>query len=154
VAAPAVPSTFAGSYACASQIDVLDDTGSTKDYAVGGGNGTLVVSQVGTNVTAVYGGDPFLTGTMSLTPTTDGIATAALDQRLSALCLAPIATTPGGGPSQTLQPLPLTAGALTAIGDGTVLLSFAGASGTGSACPGAQTAGTLICTLSEDAGSP
>jgi hypothetical protein len=154
VPASAVLSTFAGTYACTSQIDVFDAVSGMSDYSVGGGNGTLVVTQVGTNVTAAYGGDTFLTGTMSLTLTASGIATAVADQRLSALCLAPISTTPGGGPPQTLQPLPLNAGALTAIGDGTMLLSFAGTPGTGSACPGAQTAGTLICVLSEDAGAP
>jgi hypothetical protein len=141
----AAPPVFpTGVYTCQSSLEVTGTYQSEQFESVGGGNGTLTLTQSGVVVTAAYTGDTFLNGTLQFDATTGGSAEPiAGDQILSVTCFAPfpqVATQP--------QPLSLASGSLTADGT-TVFLSFSGTaepSGTPTACDGLRVPGTLTCT--------
>jgi hypothetical protein len=66
-------------------------------------------------------------------------ANAEAGQILMAPCMVPTGTHPP-------EPLPIAAGALAII-DSTLFLSFAGTMAASSSCPGAQVAGSVICSM-------
>jgi hypothetical protein len=125
----------AGDYACTSQLGTHTKIGATESYVTSGGNGTLSLTQTGAHLTATYGGDAEVTGTIDLTVSTASVALGSAGQTLTALC--------GIGPDT--GELPVTASTLTVEG-GTVFLSFAGTTSASSSCPGTQVTGTLVCT--------
>jgi hypothetical protein len=141
----ASPELPVGSYACRADFEAYEDVAGEKEYSAGGATGTLTLTQTGTAVTADYEGDMYVAGTMHLAATTATTAIADENQTLSALCTLPINDGTGGGPSQTLQVLPVGAGSLSVVGP-TLFLSFAGTMGAGSACAGASMGGSLVCT--------
>ncbi len=133
-----------GQYTCSSQLAVFDEVGGVKEYVVGGSEaGTLSLAQSGAEVTVQYTGDTSVGASLRFLPTTDTSAFAEAGQSLSVPCLVPL-DLGGGGPPQTLQTLPVAAGSLS-VNDSTLVLSFFGTMGADSTCPGAQTAGSLLC---------
>jgi hypothetical protein len=138
--APAAPLP-AGQYACKSQVEARAQVGGIDMFVAGGGSGTLTLTQDGTNVSAQYAGDPSLAGTLTLGMTTSTTASADAGQALMAPCTVPASTA-----MQTPAPLPIAAGAL-AVSESTLFLSFAGTMTDSSSCPGAQVAGSVICSM-------
>jgi hypothetical protein len=106
---------------------------------VGGASGTLTLTEDGARVTAQYSGDTALAGTLRFHAKTSTAAGAEAGQTLMAPCTVP------GLPSRTADMLRIAAGSLTVI-DSTLFLSFAGAMADDSSCPGAQVAGSVICS--------
>jgi hypothetical protein len=137
---PPVTPLPAGEYACNSQVETHAQIDGIDHFVAGGGSGTLTLAQEGAKGSAQYAGDSSLAGTLSLSITTSTTANAEAGQTLMAPCVVPL---PG---TQTPEPLPIAAGAL-AISDSTLFLSFAGTMAASSACPGAQVAGSVICSL-------
>jgi hypothetical protein len=140
---PPAPKLPVGRYACSSQVEAYERVNGIGEYSAGGGSGTLTLTQDGAEVTAQYRDDSSLAGTLHLVATTSTTANAAAGQTLMTPCTVPIGT--GSGPSKTPETLPITAGSLT-ISDSTLFLSFAGTMAAGSSCPGAQVAGSVICS--------
>jgi hypothetical protein len=144
-AAPSlVPDFPVGSYACSSQIGTYYESGGTKQFVASGSDkGTLTLTQTGSDVTAAYSADSFITGTLHFAVTTATTAKAAAGQSLTTPCEVPVSVG-GPPPSQTPETLPLAAGSLML--DGSMLfLPFTGAMDPSSSCAGAQKAGSLIC---------
>ena len=92
-------------------------------------------------MSAQYAGDSSLAGTLSLGVTTAATASADAGQTMMAPCMVPIPTG-----TQTPGLLSIAAGAL-AIDESTLFLSFAGTMAASSSCPGAQVAGSVICSM-------
>jgi hypothetical protein len=141
--APAVTQLPVGQYSCSTQVETYDQVNGINQYVAGGASGTLTLTQNGAQVTAQYSGDPSLAGTLRLATTSSTTASVAAGQTLMAPCMVPVAT--GIMPPQTPEPLPIAAGSLSIVGS-TLFLSFAGSTGAGSSCPGAQVAGSVICS--------
>jgi hypothetical protein len=134
-----VAKPLAGRHSCDTQIDTVDHVNGRSQYAVGGASGTLNLTVDGARVTAQYSGDPSLTGTLLFHPKTSTAAGAETGQTLMAPCVAT------GRPSGTAGMLRIAAASLTLL-DSTPFLSFAGAMADDSPCPGAQVAGSVICS--------
>jgi hypothetical protein len=137
----ASPSFPTGIYSCESSLSIAGTYQGMHWTAVGGGNGTLAVTQAGSVVTAAYTGDSFVSGTMTFTVTSPGSAepTTTADETMNVLCLIP-----GDGPMQSTS---IAAGTLTMDGT-TLFLSFSGTMQPGteaSACDGLTVPGTLTC---------
>lgn len=130
---------LAGRHSCRTQIVTLDHFNGLNQYVVGGATGTLTLTEDGARVTAQYSGDTSLAGTLRFKAKTSTTASAEAGQTLMAPCMAM------GRPSRTAEMLPIAAGSLTMI-DSTLFLSFAGAMADNSSCPGAQLAGSVICS--------
>ena len=140
-----LPQLPAGTYACTSQVEAHANVAGHDQYVTSGGHGgTLTVMQSGPQVTAQYAGDSSIDGTLSLTPATGTSAIAEAGQGFSTQCLTPISEM-GGLPPPTPAPMDVPAASL-GVFDSTLLLPFYGTMGGGSACSGAQMAGSLICT--------
>jgi hypothetical protein len=139
---PSAPQLPVGNYACSSQVDTYDAINGVSEYATGGGDGTLTLTQIGAEATAQYSGDSAIAGTLRLTVTTATTAIAEANQSLVAPCEVPVGM--GSGPSPTPEPLHLAAGSVAVAGS-TLFLSFAGTMGASSSCSGAVVAGSLIC---------
>ena len=58
----------AGQHSCRTQVETLYHINGQNQYVAGGGLGTLTVRQDGAKVTARYGGDTSLAGTLRLSP--------------------------------------------------------------------------------------
>jgi hypothetical protein len=141
-AVPSAPLLPVGTYTCSSEVDTYDAIDGLHEYVTGGGNGTLTLTQSGSEATAQYSGDSAVAGTMLLTVTTAATANARASQSLMAPCAVPVGM--GGGAPPTPAPLTLASGSIAVTGS-TLLLSFAGSMGASSSCPGAVVAGSLIC---------
>ncbi|WP_437587875.1 hypothetical protein [Sorangium sp. So ce1000] len=131
-----------GQYACGSQVATYDHVNGMNRYVTGGGSGTLTLAEDGGKVTAQYSGDSSLAGTLRLVPTTSTTARAEAGQSLMTPCMVPVGM---GGPSQTPEALPIAAGSL-ALNDSTLFIAFAGTMAASSSCPGAQVAGSVLCS--------
>ena len=144
VPAPVAPvaQLSVGQYSCSTQVETLEHINGRNHYVAGGASGTLTLSEDGAKVTARYSGDTSLAGTLRFTATTSTTARAEAGQTLMAPCLSPMGT---GRPSRTPELLPIAAGSLTMI-DSTLFMSFAGTTADSSSCPGAQVAGSVICS--------
>jgi len=129
----------AGRYSCRTQIETLDHFNGQNLYAAGGATGALTLTEDGAKVTAQYSGDTSLAGTLRFKAKTSTTASAETGQTLTAPCMGT------GRPSRTAEMLPIAAGSLTII-DSTLFLSFAGAMAESSSCPGAQVAGSVMCS--------
>jgi hypothetical protein len=138
--APPVTPLPAGQYSCSSQVETRAQIDGINHFVAGGGSGTLTLAQDGARVSAQYVGDPSLAGTLSLGVTTSTTANAEAGQTLMAPCTVP------AGTQKTPEPLSISAGAL-AISESTLFLSFAGTIAASSSCPGAQVAGSVICSM-------
>jgi hypothetical protein len=132
----------AGRYSCSTQVETFYHVNERNQYVAGGATGTMTLMQDGAKVTARYSGDTSLAGTLHFTATTSTTASAEAGQSLMAPCMISKKT---GRPSRTPEPVPIAAGSLTMI-DSTLFLSFAGTMAESSSCPGAQVAGSLICS--------
>jgi hypothetical protein len=133
-----------GTYSCNSLVDSLDHVGGITVVASGGGQGgTLTLTQVGTKVTAQYSGDAFLQGTLGFEVASATSALALPDQSLTTPCDVPVGIP--NGATQPPESLPLTAASL-AMNGSTLFLSFAGSMGASTSCPGAQLAGSVVCS--------
>ena len=126
-------------HSCDTEIDTLDHFDGRDLYAVGGATGTLQLTQDGAKVTAQYSGDKSVAGTLHFHAQTSTTAGIVGGQTLLAPCMGV------GRPAGTAGVLRLAAGSLTMI-DSTLFLSFAGAMADDSSCPGAQVAGSIICS--------
>ena len=134
-----VAKLLAGRHSCRTQIETLDHFNGLNQYVVGGATGTLTLTEEGARVTAQYSGDTSLAGTLRFKAKTSTTASAEAGQTLMAPCMAT------GRSSRTAEILLIAAGSLTMI-DSTLFLSFAGAMADSSSCPGAQVAGSVICS--------
>ena len=140
-AAPAPATRLpAGTYSCRSQVESSAQFNGIRNVAGGGGTGTLTLAQDGAKVSAAYGGDAYLGGTLRFGLTTSTTAGAETGQTLQTPCTIPMGR---AIPPPTPQPLPVAAGSLTFVGS-KLFISFTGTMG--SACADAQVAGTLICS--------
>jgi hypothetical protein len=151
----APPEFPAGVYACSSSMNASGSFQGTNFESVGGGNGTLTITQSGWVVTAAYTGDTFVQGSLEFVVTTEASAVpASPGQTVTIDCFVPL----GPSEQQPLDlPLEVASGALTMDGS-TVFLSFsglAGAAGTGtstgapaggSPCDGLEIPVTLTCS--------
>jgi hypothetical protein len=131
----------AGQYSCVTQVETFASINGLNYHVADGDSGTLTLTADGSKVTGQYSGDDSLAGTLRFGATTPTTAIAEAGQSLMAPCMVPMGTS---RPSQTPEPLPIAAGALT-LTDSTLFLSFEGTTAAGSSCPGAQVAGSLIC---------
>ncbi len=148
VDAPAVSSKHhqlpVGNYACSSQIGTFQKGDGFNQYVASGGDGgSLMLTQSGEELAAIYSGDSHVAGSSRWRATTGTTATPDVNQHLTAPCA--VLTDPGGTPSQTPGRLALTSGSLTVF-ESALFLSFAGVMGADSPCPGAQKAGSLLCS--------
>jgi hypothetical protein len=134
-----VAKLLAGRHSCRTQIETLDHVNDRTEYVTGGATGTLTLTEDGAKVIAQYSGDTSLAGTLRFKAKTSTTATAEAGQTLTVPCMGT------GRPSRTAEMLPIAAGSLTMI-DSTLFLSFAGAMADSSSCPGAQVAGSVICS--------
>jgi hypothetical protein len=132
----------AGRYSCRTQLDALAHINGRNEYTGGGATGTLMLTDHASKVTARYSGDPSLAGTLRFTATAATTASAEAGQILMAPCFKGAAIRQA---SQTPEPMPVAAGSLSIL-DSTLFLSFAGTMADNSSCPGAEVAGSLICT--------
>ena len=132
----------AGQYSCSTQVETLGHMDGQNQYVTGGATGTLTLTKDGAKVITQYSGDAALTGTLRFTATTPTTASAEAGQNLMAPCTIPKGT---GQLGQKPELAPIAAGSLTMI-DSTLFLSFAGTMAERSSCPGAQVAGSLICS--------
>jgi hypothetical protein len=144
--APAALSPLAaGSYDCTTELATYYESGGINQYVTSGGyGGTLSVTSTSSQVTAVFGGDKFIQGTLHFGATTAETANGALAQSLTTACEVPI----GIGlppPPETPETLPVKAASLM-LGDSTLVVSYAGSMDASSPCPGAQKAGSFVCT--------
>jgi hypothetical protein len=130
-----------GQYSCSTQVETFARVNGMNHYVAGGASGTLTLTADGAKVTGHYSGDFSIAGTLRFDATSPTTASVEAGQALMAPCMAPMRT---GGASQTPEPLPIAAGALT-LTDSTLFVSFAGTTAAGSSCPGAQVAGSLVC---------
>jgi hypothetical protein len=127
-----------GRHACRTQMETLDRIDGQNEHVVGGGTGTLILTEDGARVTAEYSGDASLAGTLHLQGRSATSASAGPGQTMTAPCMAP------GRRVRASESLTVAAGSLSEIGS-TLFLSFAGVMGEGSSCAGAQVAGAVIC---------
>jgi hypothetical protein len=134
-----VAKLLAGRHSCRTQIGTLNHFNGLSQYVVGGATGTLMLTEDGARVTAQYSGDTSLAGALRFKAKISTTASAEVGQNLMAPCMA------AGRPSRTTEMLPIAAGSLTLI-DSTLFLSFAGVMADSSSCPGAQVAGSVICS--------
>jgi hypothetical protein len=135
-ASTAVLSFPIGDYTCTSQVGThttLD--GKNAFITSGGSGGALTVTQSGARVTALYLGDPWLTGTLDFALGTASTGTGVAGQTLTARCAI----------DPTTAEFSVTAASLAAADDGTAFLSFAGTMTAGGACPGGEKIATLVC---------
>jgi hypothetical protein len=132
----------AGQYSCSTQVEALYHINGRNQYVAGGATGTLTLTEDGAKVTAQYSGDTALSGTLRLAATTSTTARAEAGQTLMAPCMI---TMGAGLPSRTPERVRVAAGSLTFI-DSTLFMSFAGTMAGSSSCPGAQVAGSVICS--------
>lgn len=146
---PDAPPVFpTGVYSCSSSLSASGSFQGTNFESVGGGNGTLTLTQSAWTVDAAYAGDTFVQGSLRFTVTTDASAVpAAPGQTVTIDCFVPF----GSGPATEL-PLTVASGALTMDGS-TIFLSFSGKAepaATGpSACDGLAIPVTLTCTAQQ-----
>jgi hypothetical protein len=131
----------AGQYACSSQVEARAHIDGIDQFVAGGGSGTLTLAQDGAKASAQYMGDSSLAGMLTLDVTTSTTANADTGQTLMAPCMVPVSTG-----TQPPGPLSIASGALT-ISESTLFLTFAGTMAASSSCPGAQVAGSVICTM-------
>jgi hypothetical protein len=139
-AASALPT---GAFACSAHLATHYESDGIQQFVASGGQGTLALDQTGSEVTASYQGDSFVSGTVHFAATTATTAQPTAGQSLTTSCEVPI--TMGGLPPPKPETLPLIAGALT-LDASTLFLSFAGTMGQSSSCAGAQKVGSIICT--------
>jgi len=137
-----VPQLRAGRYSCSSQVETLYRVNDRDQYVAGGATGTVMLMKNGAKVLARYSDDTSVAGTLHFTATTSTTASAQAGQSLMAPCMISKET---GRPSGTPEPVPIAGGSLTMMGS-TLFLSFAGTMAESSSCPGAQVAGSLICS--------
>jgi hypothetical protein len=136
--------SIAGTYTCTSQVETYDDTGGLKQYVADGNDGgELTLTSSGSGVTAVYGSDSSISGTLQFVATTPTTAYAAGAQTLTVPCSVPLSQ--GMPPPPTPEPISGVAASLTAVGK-TLFVSFAGTMGPSTTCPGAQKTGSLLCS--------
>jgi len=138
---PPVTPLPAGQYSCNSQVETRALIDGINEFVTSGGSGTLTLAQDGAKVSAQYLGDASLAGTLSLGVTTSATASADAGQTMMAPCMVPAPTG-----TQTPETLSIAAGAL-AISESKLFLSFAGTMAADSSCPGAQVAGSVICSI-------
>jgi hypothetical protein len=138
----AVAQLPAGPYACSTQIATLYHVNGMTQHIGGGATCTLTLMADGAKVTARYKGDTSLAGMLHFIATTSTTASAEARQSLMAPCMIRKET---GQPSRTPEPLSIASASLAMI-DSTLFLSFAGAMPESSSCPGAQVAGSVICS--------
>jgi hypothetical protein len=131
-----------GRYACSTQVETYDRVDGMNWYITDGGTGTLTLAEDGPKVTVQYSGDSSLAGTLRLVTTTSTTAHAEAGQTLMTPCMVPMGKR---GPSQAPEALAIAAGSLAWI-DSTLFVSFTGTMAAGSSCPGAQVAGSVICS--------
>jgi hypothetical protein len=146
----AVPSVDAGSaagaklpvggYSCNSQVETYQRSKGVGQFVAGGGSGRLTLTQKGADVITEYSGDSSLSGTLHLFAMTSTTANAKSGQSLLTPCMG------ATGRSQAAEMLRVSAGSL-AIHDSTIFLSFAGTMASTSSCPGAQVAGSVMCSM-------
>jgi hypothetical protein len=135
---PAAPELSMGMFTCVTEVGSKD--GNT--LSGGGATGTLNLTQVAGEVTAVYSGDSFVDGTLLFTATTATTAIGEPDQTLQVSCLGPTGMGGGSAAPQTLS----LASTSIAIAGSTVFVSFAGTMAASASCAGAVVAGSLVCT--------
>jgi hypothetical protein len=128
-----------GPHSCQTQIETLDHINGQNEYVAGGATGTLTLTENGAKVSVRYSGDASLSGTLHFKARTSTNSSAEPGQTLMAPCMGT------GRPTRTAEMLRLASGSLTMI-DSTLFLSFAGSMADNSSCPGAQVAGSLICS--------
>jgi len=136
---PPVAKLPAGRHSCSLQIETLDHIDGQNQYVAGGATGALNLTEDGAKVTAQYSGDSSLAGTLRFKAKTSTTAGAEAGQTLMAPCMGT------GRPSRAAEMLPIAAASLTMI-DSTLFMSFAGTMPGNSSCPGAQVAGSVICS--------
>jgi hypothetical protein len=129
-----------GRYSCRTQLETFARAGGLDQYIAGGGAGTLTLTANGAEIAGDYSGDKSLSGALRFAATGATTAIAGSGQTMMAPCML---ATPA--PSSAPEPLPIAFGSLVVVGS-TLFVTFAGTTAQGSSCPGAQVAGTLICS--------
>jgi hypothetical protein len=137
-----VTQLIGGRYSCRTQLETFARAGGLDQYIAGGGAGTLTLTADGAGIAGDYSGDESLSGALRFAATGATTAIAGSGQLMMAPCMVPTAT---GLPSSAPEPLPIAFGSLVVVGS-TLFVTFAGTTAQGSSCPGAQVAGTLICS--------
>lgn len=131
-------SDFVGTYPCQSLAMT-----SGMVQSVGGGSGTLTITETGGELTAAYTGDSFVHASLAFVPTTSNAAAPATpNETMQVLCISP---DPSGG--ESLISLPVTSSTLTIDGRAVVLSLI---DSMPSSCYGtmAETAVSLFCEMS------